>query len=135
ELDTIEQGVRQAVAGNLKGVLSDDQYTLRFLRYGVDGVTGCIEAPPIPLPREVGLLIEAIAPTQELADTVISLARSSALHQAFPNRKATAGNLAFPFSPSDFRGGEVFEFALYHLLDTSGMQMTFKPELISIGGC
>ncbi len=135
ELDAIEQGVRQAVAGNMKGVLNEDQYTLRFLRYGVDGVTGAFEEPPLPLPREVGLLIEAIAPTQELADTVISLARSSALHQAFPNRKATAGNLAFPFSPSDFRGGEVFEFALYHLLDTKGLQLDFKPELISIGDC
>ncbi len=128
-LDAIEKGVREAVASNLAGVLKPEEYSLRFLRYGLDAVTGLNEPPPAELPREAGLVIEAIAPTQELADTVLSLARSSALHQAFPNRKATAGNLAFPFSPSDFRGGEVYEFALYHLTD---LPLEFKPELMVI---
>ncbi|MBO5822848.1 MAG: 3-methylaspartate ammonia-lyase, partial [Lentisphaeria bacterium] len=54
---------------------------------------------------------------QDQADALVALARSKALHQGFPERKATAGNLAFPFSPSDFSGGEVYEFALYHLTD------------------
>ena len=29
---------------------------------------------------------------------------------------ATAGNLAFPFSPSDAEMGKVFEFNIYHLM-------------------
>ena len=97
-------GAGTAVVSNISGTLAPEAYTLRFLRYGMDGVSGGCEPVPTPLPREVGLVIEAVAPTQELADTVIGLARSSALHQAFPNRKATAGNSAFPFSPSDFQG-------------------------------
>ena len=133
-LDAIEAGVREAVAANLDGVLDAGAYTLRFLRYGVDGVTGAREPTPAVPPREVGLVIDAVAPTQELADTVVSLARSSALHQAFPGRKATAGNLAFPFSPSDFRGGAVFEFALYHLLDTEGLPLDFTPRVVDIPG-
>ena len=71
-------------------------------------------------------MIEAIAPTQEKADALIGLARSKALHQGFPDRKATAGNLAFPFSPSDFSGGAVYEFALYHITDLS---LDFLPEI------
>lgn len=132
-LDVIEQGVRAAVASNISGTFAPEAYTLRFLRYGIDGVSGGREPVPTPLPREVGLVIEAVAPTQELADTVIGLARSSALHQAFPNRKATAGNLAFPFSPSDFQGGAVYEFALYHLLDTTGLNISFPVEQLTIG--
>jgi len=97
---------------------------LRFLRYGVDAVIGKNE-PAVTLPNEVGLVIEAIAPTQEKADALIGLARSKALHQSFPGRKATAGNLAFPFSPSDFSGGEVYEFALYHLTD---LPLSFNVE-------
>jgi hypothetical protein len=54
------------------------------------------------------------------------------LHQQFPNRKSTAGNLAFPFSPSDFKGGEVYEFALYHLLDMEGVELEFKPVIMEI---
>jgi hypothetical protein len=42
--------------------------------------------------------------------------RSTLLHQGYPGRIATAGNLAFPFSPSDLKMGPVYEFSLYHLL-------------------
>lgn len=114
-LAEIEQGVRAAVAESATFV-KEGEYSLRFLRYGLDAVTGSNE-PVSSLPREVGLVIEAIAPTQEQSDALVGLARSKALHQGFPDRKATAGNLAFPFSPSDFSGGEVYEFALYHLTD------------------
>ncbi len=132
-LDAIEAGVRVAVASAVSGFLAEGDYALRFLRYGLDAVTGNHEPPPSPPPREVGLLIDAVAPTQELADTLVSLARSSALHQAFPGRKATAGNLAFPCSPSDFSAGEVYEFGLYHLLRTRGLDLAFEPEVITIG--
>ena len=107
--------MRKSVAQSADFV-KENEYTLRFLRYGLDAVTGANEAVDV-IPREVGLVIEAVAPTQEQADALVGLARSKALHQGFPNRKATAGNLAFPFSPSDFSGGEVYEFALYHLTD------------------
>ena len=124
-LDEIEKGVRAAVAESANFVRKDE-YSLRFLRYGLDAVTGANESLPDPLPREVGLVIEAIAPTQEQADALIGLARSKALHQGFPDRKATAGNLAFPFSPSDFSGGAVYEFALYHLTD---LPLQFEPQI------
>lgn len=132
-LDTLEAGVREGVKANRRGVSGGGDYTLRFIRYGLDGVMGDLERErgrdPVSArahagagtdgrpPHEVGLVIEAVAPTQELADTVVALARSTALHQAFPGRKTTAGNLAFPFSPSDLQGGPVYEFAVYHLLE------------------
>lgn len=133
-LDDLQNGVREAVAGNLEGILSREAYSLRFLRYGLDGVTGGSEPRPDPLPREVGLLIEAVAPTQELADTVISLARATALHQPFPGRKATAGNLAFPFSPSDFSGGAVYAFSIYHLMEIDDECALFPVQTVSLSG-
>ncbi len=124
-LAEIESGVRNAVAASANFV-KNGEYSLRFLRYGVDAVMGKLESSDYPLPKEVGLVIEAVAPTQEQADALIGLARSKALHQGFPERKATAGNLAFPFSPSDFSGGAVYEFALYHLTD---LKLDFIPEI------
>jgi len=126
-LGALEAGVREAVATNLKGTLEQGDYSLRFLRYGIDAVTGRVAADRTP-PPEAGIVIEAIAPTQDLADTVLSLARSTALHQPFPGRKTTAGNLAFPFSPSDFRGGPVYEFAVYHLLEVEDLQEVDDAE-------
>lgn len=115
-LDEIETAVRASVTEALAGDLPPEELSLRFLRYGLDAVTAAPEGPPPAPPREVGLVIEAIAPTQELADRALTLARATALHQHFHGRKTTAGNLAFPFSPSDLRGGPVYEFAIYHLL-------------------
>ena len=66
--------------------------------------------------HELGIVIEVLADTQEQANTVCSLTRSTLLHYGYPGRVATAGNLAFPFSPSDVQAGTVFEFALYHLM-------------------
>ncbi|MBO5668527.1 MAG: acyclic terpene utilization AtuA family protein [Lentisphaeria bacterium] len=123
-LDEIESGVREAVLQSANFV-SPQEYTLRFLRYGLDAVSA-LDGPPEVMPREVGLVIEAIAPRREQAEALIGLARSKALHQGFPGRKATAGNLAFPFSPSDFSGGEVYEFSLYHLTD---IPLEFTPEI------
>ncbi|MHC4738730.1 MAG: acyclic terpene utilization AtuA family protein [Planctomycetota bacterium] len=125
-LDEIKAKVKEATAGNLKGIMEPDDYSLRFYGYGVDGVTEHNGKEHTPLPAEVGLLIEAIGPTQQLADTVLSLARSTTLHQSFTGRKTTAGNLAFPFSPSDFQGGPVYEFSIYHLMEIEKDQKLFQ---------
>ncbi len=115
-IDAIEGQVREAVAANVAGMIEPESYSLFFRRYGLDGTLGRELASRRIIPDDLGLLIEVIAPTQELADSILGLARSTALHQSFEGRKATAGNLAFPFSPSDLQGGAVYEFSLYHLL-------------------
>ena len=75
---------------------------------------------------------EAIARDQETADAILSLARSTFLHSGFEGRKATGGNLAFPFSPSDFRGGPVFEFNVYHLMEVDDPSAPFSVEFEDI---
>jgi hypothetical protein len=82
--------------------------------------------------HEIGLLIDAVADTPELAETVCAMARSLTLHWAYPGRIATAGNLAFPFSPADLPAGPVFEFSIYHLLELDDPVRTFpfKTEQI-----
>lgn len=118
-LPVIEEAVRAAVRRNLGTHVSDDSFGLQFRAYGRDAVLGKLEPERDRIPHEVGMLIEVVAQTQELAGYVLSLARSSFLHCPFPGRKTTAGNLAFPFSPSDVQAGEIFEFSVYHLMETS----------------
>jgi hypothetical protein len=43
-------------------------------------------------------------------------------------RKSTAGNLAFPFSPSDVKMGAVYEFSLYHLVKVDDLTETAAYE-------
>ena len=77
--------------------------------------------------HELCLIIEAVAQTQALADTICGFARATLLHFGYPGRISTAGNLAFPYSPSDFKAGQVYEFSLYHLLEVDDPRSLFSP--------
>lgn len=129
-VDTIFASVQASVAAQLKGRVEPDQYQLTMRVYGRDAVLGHLEPSPVA-GHEVGILLEAIGETQELADTVLALARSGFLHSPFDGRKTTAGNLAFPFSPSDFPGGPAYEFSVYHLIEPAAQQL-FTPEFVAI---
>lgn len=87
--------------------------------YGKNGVMGSLEPAKNVYSHELGLIIEAIANTQTHANTLCSITRSTLLHFGYPGRISTAGNLAFPFSPSDVPAGEVYEFSIYHLMPLS----------------
>jgi hypothetical protein len=115
-IDEILAAVRTRVGTLLEG--SDDRGRLDFHLYGRDGVMGAREPLRGETAHELGIVIDAVAATPEAADTLCSLTRSTLLHQSYPGRIATAGNLAFPFSPSDLRAGPVYEFSVYHLLET-----------------
>ena len=78
------------------------------------------------------VLIALALLTAGAASYVLSLARSSYLHCPFDGRKATAGNLAFPFSPSDFEGGDVYDFSVYHLMKVKDQNALFPVELEAI---
>jgi len=132
-LDIMLESVQKTVAQHLRGIVEGGDYSLRFLRYG-RGTAAPQRGPAKPFSEtaETGLVVDVVAPNQELADTIVSLARSTALHQAFPGRKATAGNLAFPFSPSDLQGGPVYEFSVYHLLEVDDERTLFPVTYVDV---
>lgn len=105
---------------------------LYFHVYGKNGVMGPLE-PGAPPAHELGIVIDAVAGTQAAADTLCSLTRSTLLHYGYKGRISTAGNLAFPFSPSDISMGEVYEFSLYHLMELESQNL-FRLSVESVGG-
>ncbi len=132
-LDEVEAQVRDTVARMVRGSLRPEDYDLRFIFYGRDGVMGRLGPEGSRPAHEVGVVVEAIAKDQATANAVLSLARSSFLHCGFEGRKATAGNLAFPFSPSDFQGGPVYEFHIYHLMELEDAGAPFEVEFARVG--
>ena len=132
-LDDILDGARATVTGQFPQIMQDTA-TLLFRAYGRDGVMGSLEPERHQLPHEIGLIIEAVAPTQDLADAICAFARSTLLHFGYEGRKSTAGNLAFPYSPSDFKAGEVYEFSVYHLMRIDDPVAVFPAEMMPLGG-
>lgn len=127
KIDEIINGVKERVQDNFKDKNWD--YYLNINIYGRNGVMGNIEPTPTTSgAHEIGVVIEAVANTQHKADTICAFARSSMLHFGYEGRKATAGNLAFPYSPSDFHAGEVYNFSVYHLMEIEDAENIFEID-------
>ena len=115
KIDSITQSVRERVVNNFENYGIKD-FFLDFKVYGKNGVMAMFNGPGESHSDELLIIIEAVADTQEQANTICGFARSTMLHFGYEGRISTAGNLAFPFSPSDCKMGEVYEFNIYHLM-------------------
>jgi len=110
-IDEIITTVTAFVAENTS--FSQDSYKIHFKRNG-------------GRESSLGIIIDVVGRTQDIADTVCALVRSRMLHCDYPGRKATAGNLAFPFSPSDIHVGPVYAFSVFHLAKVDSLLETAK---------
>ena len=114
--DEIAATVMGFVKENTKATLPENSYTVSFKTNG-------------GAESSLGIIMDVVGQTQEIADTVCALVRSRMLHCDYPGRKSSAGNLAFPFSPSDIHVGAVYEFSVFHLAKVDSLLETAKMEV------
>ncbi len=102
-IDLIFNSAKEFAAENFSDIPADD-YRISLKKYGS---------------RETsfGIILEVVGKTCEISEAVCAVMRARMLHFDYPGRKSTAGNLAFPYSPSDVKMGEVYTFSLYHLCE------------------
>ncbi|MBQ4527286.1 MAG: acyclic terpene utilization AtuA family protein [Clostridia bacterium] len=112
----ITDTVTKFVAENTKDTLPEGSYKIFFKTSGGKE-------------SSMGVIMDVVGKTQEIADTVCALVRSRMLHCDYDGRKSTAGNLAFPFSPSDIHVGAVYEFSVFHLAKVDSLIETSKIKL------
>ena len=110
-MDYIVETVLDFVRENTKGRLSEDSWSVNVRQNG-------------GAESSLGIILDVVGKTQEIADEICALVRSRMLHCDYPGRKSTAGNLAFPFSPSDIHVGAVYEFSLFHLAQVDDLMET-----------
>ena len=108
-VDTVNAFVKE----NTKKTLPQDSYSVNYKTSG-------------GRESSLGIVIDVVGKTQQIADTVCALIRSRMLHCDYAGRKSTAGNLAFPFSPSDIHVGEVYEFSVFHIAEVDSLLETSK---------
>lgn len=132
QVDDILENVKKRTAANLS---ADFNYQLDFIVYGKNGVMGQLEPNNQITSHEIGIVIDVVADTQEQAAAVCSVARSTLLHYGYPGRIATAGNLAFPFSPSDIKVGPIYVFSVYALLRSEDPLSLFDCTYEEVDGC
>lgn len=133
QFDEVMAGAAAKVRADLAGRIEPDAYALRYRLYGRDGTMGALEPTPGREPLELGVVMEVLARTQEIADTVGALLRSATLHIGYTDRIATAGNLAFPYSPAEFSAPAAYEFRVYHLLEVDDPLELFPIRYETVG--
>ncbi len=108
------------------------EYRMSVRVYGKDGVMAGWEPTPAVTGHELGFIIEVVAATQDVANAVLAMARTSLLHADFPGRLCKEGNMAFPFSPSDIELGPLYRFSVFHTLALEDPCAIFPIEYESV---
>ncbi|MGI6702989.1 MAG: acyclic terpene utilization AtuA family protein [Clostridia bacterium] len=129
-IDDIFDKAKEFIAGNMKGKISPDEYSVTLRKYG--------EALPGSNPQStpscnLGIIVDVVAKSQGIANTICALARARLLHTDYEGRKSTAGNLAFPYSPSDIICGPVYTFGIYHLAEVDDLCETSSINFVKVG--
>lgn len=119
-IDYIINTVNNFVKENTKETIPENSFSVSFKTSGGKE-------------SSMGVIIDVVGATQEIADTVCALVRSRMLHCDYEGRKSTAGNLAFPFSPSDIHVGAVYEFSVFHLAKVDSLLETSKILVEEVG--
>ena len=102
---------------------AEEDYWLFWRVYGVNGVSD--QLADAPLPGEVFLLIECIAPTTDRASEVVRTMKQYLLHFGYEGRLSTGGNIAFPFTPPEISVGTAYKFNVYHIMETDRLGELF----------
>lgn len=100
--------------------------------YGRDGTMGPLEPERSSLGHEVCLILEATAPTQEIATTVVSMARHQALHLPIPEWKGLITGVACPYSPAYLERGAVYRFCVNHVVEPDDPYEMFPIDYVSV---
>ena len=108
---SIVDGVRAMVSEIIpsEGVTS---YDLIFHTYGQNGVSLFGHSSQPADAREIFFLVECIARTAEVAQSVAGVTKQYLLHHGFPGRMSTGGNVAFPFTPPEMAANTAYRLDL-----------------------
>ncbi len=109
-------------------------YTMVVRTYGKDGVMAAWEPQTAITSHELGFVIEIVGRTQDIANAVVAMARTSMLHADFPGRLCKEGNMAFPFSPSDIELGPMYRFSVFHVVAPNDPYEMFPIEYETVRG-
>lgn len=136
-LDSWLAGVREridtGVARVFGNTLSKHQYHLTFHVYGRDAVMGKLEPDRSTNPKEIGLVLEATAPTQEIATTIAQLSRQPLLHHPVPEWKGAITTFACLHNPAHIDRGATYRFSFNHVAIPHSQEEMYRTKFMDLG--
>jgi hypothetical protein len=99
--------------------------------FGRDAVMGSLEPVRTP-PHEVGIVVETLAPTQELANRACLLAKRLLFSAKFPGQKQTGGSV-LSMIDEFLECGRSYRWTVNHLFEVEDTAAPFRIEMRRLG--
>lgn len=106
-------------------------HILTIRLYGVNAAMGARE-PNTFSGHEVGIVLEAVARTQERAHTLVAIGQNLIFHAPVQGWSGQVSNIAFPYSPSILDAGAVYRFSMNHVMRLDDPCAPFPIEVVQL---
>jgi hypothetical protein len=126
--------IDESVSHVLGDELDKSSYSLIFHAYGFNAVMGSLEPDQTHLPHEVGIVLEATAPTQDLAHKLAQLSRQPLLHYPIKEWAGSITSFACLHNPAVIDRGPVYRFNLNHVAVPFTPLEMFRTHFIDLCG-
>lgn len=130
----LEERIHARVAMIYGAELPCAQYRINIRVYGKNGTMGALEPVKEIRSHELALLIEATAPTQEIASSIAGVVRHQALHLPIPEWSGLITALACPYNPAHLDRGAVYRFNVNHVVEPDDPHEMFPMKIHEISG-
>lgn len=107
-------------------------YQLHYNVYGRDGVMGPLEPLREQVGHEVGIMVQGVAPTAEMAEELTLIGLRQMFYARLPDVKGTAGSVAFPLDEV-VRASAAYRWTLNHTIAVNDPLELFPTHMTSAG--
>jgi hypothetical protein len=120
------------VEAKVRTILPSDEnpWQLIIHPYGLGAIRGNRN---LAKSEEVGIILECIAETADMAKSVVAVTKQYLLHHGFDGRISTGGNIAFPFTPAELDAGTAYRFSIYHIMTVLDLEPLFPVHIEQVG--
>lgn len=130
-VEKLKQKWRSRISETLKIPPAASAYHTNVRLYGMNAVMG--EREPVKRTgHEVGILLEAVGPSQREATTMLDIGQYLLLHHPVEGWSGQVSNVAYPYSPSTIEMGPVYGFSLNHTVEPSDPLEMFPIEIVAV---
>jgi hypothetical protein len=110
----------------------DEGYELHYNVYGRDGVMGPLEPLRDQPGHEVGVMVQGVAPTVEMAEELTLIGLRQMFYARLPDVKGTAGSVAFPLDEV-VRASPAYRWTLNHTIAVQDPLELFPTHMTTAG--
>jgi hypothetical protein len=124
---------RMRVERNNPGLTWGEDYQVHVHTYGAGAIMEGREMYAGPRASEVGIVVEAVAPTDDLAKMICRMYRKTLMVAEYEGQKATTGKAAV-MADEDLKGMDSYQWTIYHTLKVSSGLDHSRVEMSVVEG-